>query len=1060
MYKLIYNNKLVDGVDAHQAIGNLAQLLQLKPKVLRPIFRSKRLSVIKVVDTAAEAKRWRAAFLDAGVYLHVLDCSKPEAARYPDVIALELELHSIDDEPEEAPRQLLVERRIVTEDEPPAEIVAPARSKTATPAHRKNTPARGKSIPSAPVLVPAIDGALDTQPLASPSAPPSVTPPLVVKAPARTRQWFIQWSVAGLVLMLVVAGGFWVGSQRALWLPVNAAPQANAITNALANDALFALIHVDVQRLQQLPDVLRPGQGLKNVPGPEAHFWRKLEQANIAITQQLQHLWIASYRSTGQNQTLWVLNGEFTVDQWRGWLKKTYRVYEDSPQQIVFSLLDDNGCEKQPLLMALVSAQQIVLGAPEQVAAFRGRLDAQAPAMLELAEWHNSRSRQMLTLGLFKPAQFFGDDQGVIAFGAQTVNMAPVQAVYAGIAPRALMPRLDLELQMISADSAYRYRAQQNIAALLNTATTTMAQNWPDTLSIYKRMTLAESATGLHAAVSFDADIQTHLYRWVGSLLTHNFSMGSAAPAATEEQLEAQHRIFTAVSAADLPAFSSHKDLNPGFVAQQSVGPFGLAIRHLETTAQGVEIALEVNAFNLPNLGKAADAMQLRITDLVDQHGKSLLSAQTCDATGVRQPLPINLQADSTFVDPAQPHLFLGSRGVKTIVLPANINSVDIAAIKGELVYQLPTAIERIKLPWPLAGKIVETDAGELRFLAAGPSRLQFQYRGNAAALLQVNALNADGNVLASRASSRAANLLLEGQTTSIDVQGVINSAEVIVASELAQQRYTFTLSPVQPAAQPFAQEKSPPDVLTQEHFAALRQATAPATVQFPEPGPQQTTASGPALIALSQLRTDAQQLTLAADIYLHNQHPVARQLNVARLQISDVEDAAGTIHPVNIQLPLTFEHVGGSWQEGVFKPDVNQPWLRAPVVLSGYPLGVSNVVALWGELVFVAAAEPVDIQVPFLFGMQWHGKGAALTLTRWDTRELLFDLQGNFPDLVAITARDDQGVAISQTAELRSSAGTIKVALPVKQQPATITFSLAQQQETQAFPVEIRASQ
>src|SRR6188508_102129 len=93
-------------------------------------------------------------------------------------------------------------------------------------------------------------------------------------------------------------------------------------------------------------------------------------------------------------------------------------------------------------------------------------------------------------------------------------------------------------------------------------------------------------------------------------------------------------------------------------------------------------------------------------------------------------------------------------------------------------------------------------------------------------------------------------------------------------------------------------------------------------------------------------------------------------------------------------------------------------------VGLRGQDLGVSDVIAFWGKLVFLAAAEPVAIQLPFQFGMQWNGAESSFKLARWEAGRLLFDIHGSFPELMAITARDDNGAVVSQAAELRGSLG------------------------------------
>ena len=118
----------------------------------------------------------------------------------------------------------------------------------------------------------------------------------------------------------------------------------------------------------------------------------------------------------------------------------------------------------------------------------------------------------------------------------------------------------------------------------------------------------------------------------------------------------------------------------------------------------------------------------------------------------------------------------------------------------------------------------------------------------------------------------------------------------------------------------------------------------------------------------------------------------------------------------------------------------------------------MSDVIAFWGKLVFLAAADPVAIQLPFQFGMQWNGAESSFKLARWEAGRLLFDIHGIFPELMAISALDQNGTLISQAAELRSNQGVNQVELPIKQLPATIEFSIARKQQTAEFPFEIRA--
>lgn len=1192
MYKLIYKNQFATGFDADQIVGNLAQLLQLKPKTVRLVFLSQRPSVIKILESSAEVEQWRAAFLEAGVYLDVVSMATADADSIADQIELELELHSLDDdldEEDETPRQLLVKKIIAREEAEEAElaaaivdivpepvvpeIIAPIKLEAAqqqppTAVHepkeiiktpvvkeKKQPVAKPEKKPTekpvaaeaaiAPAIisssVPEVTGSIPQQevvpaqqnkdePVIKQAAVVAVTPEVkaapeieakpevildaerkltsepdaatkiaeevtaginsqsVVPEEKTTEEKIIEekiieekltedvpaddvhvevdfhkssflWGMLTIVLAIALTAATILWLKRPLWQPVTLAVQNEKIVNALATETLFALAHVDVPRLQQLPDVLQSGTGLTNLPAPDVNFWHKLEESGINIAQQLDQVWISAYRSNNQTQPLWVLTGKFNAEEFRTWLKKNYTIDEDSPQQIVFSSVDENTCEKQPVMMAVVESDRIVLGAPERVAAFRGRLEAGAPADKDLSDWNTISAKQMLSVALFNPAQF-SEASTAMALGKLSIDVAPVKGIYLGAAPRLFPPVLEFSAVMVSANQGFIDAAETAVAPLITNAKNTIGQEWPETLSIYERMKLTKTEEQLRARVFFDEQLQSELTLWVNSLLAKTFAMSDSPAAVTDERLDEKPRVFAELPSPTLPDFAINKHLNSAFTAQTSAGPFGVGISSIEATAEGVVITLDVSAFNLPNLGKEADSIQLRILDIVDHQDQSLLAAGGCDATGVRRAAKIDMVYDGAFLDQGQPISYIGIQGTKKILLPENINLSSIGAIKGELSYSLPLNVERIKVDLPLAGKVINSHGLQLRFLSAGASRLSFQHSGDGEALLQVNALNAEGKVLATTNAMRGANFFAMGETTSIDVQGSIAAAEVIVASKLEKQIYPFSFGRIQPLEQAFAQEKPAPELLTATTLAALKQDSPPTDVQYPYQAPQQTIVAGPALIAVNQMNIQAQQLSLMADIYLRNQHPLTRQLSAARFFITEVEDSAGNIHSVNFQAPIALEHAGGSWAEGKFQADSTQPWLRGQLDLRGQDLGVSDVIAFWGKLVFLAASDPIAIQLPFQFGMQWNGADSSFKLARWEAGRLLFDIHGSFPELMAITALDDSGQAVSQAAELRSNLGVNQVELPIKQRPVTIEFSIARKQEMAEFPFEIRAQQ
>ncbi len=1100
MYKLIYKHQFVSGFDEDQIVGNLAQLLHLKPKVIRLVFLSGRPSVIKLLATAEEVQVWCDAFLEAGVHLDVVSMAQADTESIADQIELELELHSIDDdEDEETLPPLLVKKVIPHERAKPEPLISATQKikikqtqqKIAVeqkPEQKNNndteiTPAKNAD---AQLAVPAVmEVVLHQEDISAKEKAPSIEDQSQQENKTQNTVDAVEqyerddaddeplevdfhnssflWGMLVIALAIVITASILLWLQRPLWAPVTQSPTADTNLAALASADLFALAQVDVERLQQLPGILQPESGMHYFPEPLAGFWHDLEAGGIAISQQLDHAWVAVYRADNQHQPLWILDGDFDPQKWREWLKKHYSIEEETATQIVFSSVDQKTCQKKSPLMAVIDAGQIVIGAPERVAAFRGRKEANSPPEKDLADWQMLSAKQMLSVALFNPAQL-GNSSTLTALNQLAIDSSAVKGIYFGIAPRLLPPALEFNATLVGTNPQIIETTYTTLNERLGNTKNTIAIDWPETQLIYDRLKLAQHEQQLHAHVLFDAQIQTQLHLWSSSLLAQLFAMPESALVDIQERIDERPRLFANVENATLPDFSFSKQMNPSVIAQTSAGPFGVGISSIETTAQGAQITVDVNAFNLPNLGNEIEAVQFRITDIVDHQDQSLLSSDTCDANGVRHTEPINDVYEGAFFEQEQVQYYLGIQGIKKILLPDNINITNIGAIKGEIEYALPTAVERITLQAPFAGQLINVQGLQVRFLGASSSRLYFQHTANEAKLLQVNPLNAEGKLLAINNTTRNKNVFGAGMTTSIDVQGNVAAVGLVIAKKIETQTYSFSLGRIQPPEKIFAQEKSAPEVVTAATLELLKKDAPPTDVSYPHQAPQQTSIAGPALIAVNQLQIQDRRLSMSADVYLRNQHPLARQLSAVRWAITEVEDSEGNVHSVDVQFPIALDYMGGNWLEGVFHADASRPWLRGQMELRGQELPVEGVVALWGKLVFAAAGEPIKIQVPFQFGMQWSGSSASLKLARWEAGRMFFDIQGNFSDLIAIAALDENNSVVSQAAELRinptENINTYQLELPVKQKPANIEFSVARDQQSVDFSFEIRAMQ
>lgn len=1238
MYKLTYKGQFVDGFDADQVVGNLAQLLNLKPKAVRLAFLSERPSVIKMLDSASEVERWCAAFQEAGVYLDVVGMDSPDAGSIFDQIELELELHQLDfddDEPDE--RLYLIRKAPAQETEPqtfanqplatrpiadypvdqdrltrprvaakpavngkavngvnghgvnghtahkpgvkgaaangsavngsaangkpvnghhvngahangshtdaPVSIVAaqepidlsaaaPAKKPVAKPAVVPETavhelsvaqidalaaqqlldesvevgaqttavPADAKKIaPSPTVATKKVEAKkvdskpADIKPADTPVAPPAETLDArareesfddeLLEIPAADDELLTDeelawreaqlaeaaeeelledvdfhkshfvWGMLLILLAIIATAGtiFWL--KRSSWTPVTVAPQELKVNAAIASSSLFGLLHADVERLQLLSPTT---DAFAHFAEPKSGFWDGLTNAGIDVRQQVDDAWLGVYGQNGQSKTLWVLQGNFPTDAWREWLKKNYIIDGDSPEGLIFSTVDEYTCEKSPVLSASISNNLIVLGAPELVAAFNGRMQAGAAAEKNLETWAKGYNTQMISAVLFQPGQL-PEGSAAMALGKLSLAAEPIQGIYLGLEPKSFPPGVEFNTLIASDNAQFIADATTKLTAATAAAKTTITTDWPETLPLYERMKITRDTNQVRATVTMDEQALKQLHLWSSSLLSRAFGVDNAAPVVDSERLESNPAQFMALASAELPAFSSTRHFNEAFIAQSSTGPFGIGVRTVEQTDQGIEINLDVNAFNLPNLGKESDSVMLRITDVVDHQDQSLLAAAGGCGGGVKSPSNINLVYQGNAMENGQPISFTGLQGAKKIILPLGVGLASVGAVKGVISHQLPVDVERVNLNSPFAGKTLDVQGVQIRFLSAGPSRLYFQVSGNTDALLQVNALNDDGKQLAAINAMRGNNFYDAGKTISIDYQGKIAAAEIIVASKLEQKNYEFSIARLFPPAKPFLTEKSEPARLTAASLPALEKDSPPNDVVYPYQSPKQTIAAGPALIALNDLTINGQQFSLLADVYTRNTHPLAGQLSAVQLVVSEIEDASGNLHSVNYQVPIAMEHIGGGWVNGKYEPDASRPWLRGQIDMRDRSLEQSDAVALWGKLVFLAAENPIQITQPFQFGMQWSNNEGVLKLRRWETGRLVFDVEGSFPDLMAVKALDETGAVVSQPAELRTSFGKSTLEMDVKQIPDMIEFNIARTKKTKEFPLEIR---
>lgn len=146
----------------------------------------------------------------------------------------------------------------------------------------------------------------------------------------------------------------------------------------------------------------------------------------------------------------------------------------------------------------------------------------------------------------------------------------------------------------------------------------------------------------------------------------------------------------------------------------------------------------------LPNLGDRSRLVRMRISDVTDAAGKSLLPLRECGPARNREWVASGHVSEGTRFRDGEVVRFPKISMKKDLVLADNVEAADVAAIRGEIEYQMPTEVRRIRLDAPLAGEVIEDEDVRIRFQSAsGRSirRAQAAVHVGAAALATAGAM-------------------------------------------------------------------------------------------------------------------------------------------------------------------------------------------------------------------------------------------------------------------------------------------------------------------------------
>jgi len=154
------------------------------------------------------------------------------------------------------------------------------------------------------------------------------------------------------------------------------------------------------------------------------------------------------------------------------------------------------------------------------------------------------------------------------------------------------------------------------------------------------------------------------------------------------------------------------------------------------------------------------------------------------------------------------PSLFTDSgsqrlRATKAVRLLPGADPHTLGSINGHVEVRLPTRVETQSVTRPAPGATLAAHGAKVTITKVDGGDVQYQTAGDRDRVLDVRALNAAGQPLASVMKISSGFLLGEGTAAQVQYAGVVDKLEVAFAAEEQPLRWAFKLSDMSMAGKP-----------------------------------------------------------------------------------------------------------------------------------------------------------------------------------------------------------------------------------------------------------------
>ncbi len=887
------------------------------------------------------------------------------------------------------------------------------------------------------------------KPDASATADTSATPDAKRRTGGGRR--FALIAVTAVVVALIGGAGWYT---MPVWMNSTVSETRARASNALATRNVVGLGHIDVERGMQLQARLFGAPDPGALLSADDNLWDSFVAAGIDPLGQIDEVIVALYADDAGDEpsSHWaiVVNGRLTADHVRDWIANRYGIerFDSETATVYFSWLDERTCEPVSMKAVRVGTGHVLFTEADHVDALWQRLEAKAPAEVAIDDWLDLTGEQLVTVGVMNPAGMGHAAGGMIGMMLAAAGQAalPAEGLYFGVAPTLAPPGVMLKGAVTSNDPAFLGQAHTAASAWLDETKAGLADN-PDVLELIERISFSLEARSFTAGIRLDSNVGEEIETLVGGIMQRSFGISSMGGAAgpVEEQIDENPLQFRNTVAEQLPSFDSFGDTYSQ--PQWQEGPFTIGIAGLALDDNGAPaLTIRGEGRGMPNLGTRAKLVRLRVNEVVDSEGESLLPLRVCGTQGAREWNESGPVTQGAYYHDNEVTYYPGVTFEKTFTLAAGSSAAEVAAIRGDIEFQLPVEVRSIRVDMPVEGKVVESANLRLVFKAGSPHSLAYQLSGNKNRLLDVRALNAAGAVLKSGSSMWSDGWFGGGEDVSIDIHGTIAAVELIVADRLETLTYAFEL----PSAYPpfdtnFGHPFAPFEPASASALEDAMQLTAPE-VTFDWNPPVASATAGPAFLAMQRLEVSGfMGLVTRFELYVPSGMPLAGHLNGSSVFVDAARLADGTAVPVMLSGTVGLQTDGGYWNNDVFVPDPERPWLKGDLDIQMADYDSATPVTLEGRLLFRAPVHTISSTIPAMPGSRLARDGVELVVSAWQQHGIEIDILQGAERIVSIEALDADGQPAGRAMRISGSGDSREARIVnLVAQPDTLRVLLA----------------